>query len=782
MKTPYRYSIKDIDGNYYKVSDIGEIQTQTTPYYFYKHIYNWGEIGVRDTRNMRMGGFFRNRTTEVQFVKTLAQVVRYVKYGRGVLHSLTLYVDRLNDDTQDYESYWSSDINLAQTRDERDQIAASLSEGGIHELIKTNEDVEYSFPVTGSDVVSVKVLPQLVRGVSVFTSVTPDDEAPVVPNRSVNIYNMLGYAQLKETVYEVLNSPTYRPVDYFDVMGTNLAMSGGAATSMQFGQPYQEINSDFSSFGIVKVVNTTSKVVDYLMLANVALESVKIKGSINVFIKNTHASSAVDYKVKFYRQPTSGGAVVSVGGGSTNTETINALSQNTFTFVMDETEFAIPANNVLYIVLESLTPSVLQQEYMVQGGMQLIVEFKHRTTEYTTTGFTAYNLLKKLVHKITGDTGINVLSNLLTTPITYADGVDCRPDKILITSSECLQGKTSPVIKISLKNLLTSLQVWFGCGFGIEKGATTNIYDTVRVEAWEYFFKEYISRFPDVLNKIADFTQIDDWYIEPAEDLIFSELKIGYNPAEIDNLNIADDVHTTRVYTTEYNKAANTKEMISPIVASGFPMYEEVFRGVTAKSSQANDTNRVYVIQYNPTAVAGVHTALYSTDISSSAVQTGLTDPTRLLNPGLTPARCAIRNAPYLFSCLPHTDELITTKYNLYYQSTDRNSTYVSRLAYIAPIPEGGDIDVKDQTGFQGKERIFYPEYLYWTAPSKKNYQALWNAKRNGYFNVTTPFNQEDSTELRAFPIESADWTIKNDTFDFKGLLTAGTGIANLKR
>ena len=783
MKTPYRYSVKNDAGLWYTVNN-NIVDTQATPFYFYGYIANWNELGLRDSRNMRMAGFFRNRTSEIQFVKDLALIMRHSKYRRGVNKALTIYIDRLNLTTQDYEPDGSSSINLAQSRDELNQFAAYMAEAGLPELIKTYEDTKYSIPVTGTDVVNVKMLPLKIKGRCVFVSVAPTAESPVVPNRPTAEFNMPGYAKKDEIVYEVLESPTLRPVDYFDVMETNLKTPGGSLTNnvFEFGQPYQQWG-DLST-GIRKLVTSTVTVVDFLLKSNIILYEVRIRGILNVYLKNTHSTSPVNFRFRLYETIYSTGATTLISS-STQVVTLAASSDGTFSFDLSalnaqliSSNYVMPADAVLYLTLHNDTPSITQVEWMAEGGMPLTIDFKHYTSEYTRKGFNAYNLMQKILDKITGG-GIPFVSNLLTAAISYEQGIDCRPDKLLITSSQCLRNVTNPVINISLKELLTSLQVWLGCGLTVERDST-GAYTAVRVEKWDYFYKEEVSF--GVPNTIADFERVSDWYIEPAEEMVFSELKIGFEPAETDEINIVDDVHAAHVYTSSYTKSQQSMDMISPIAACCFAVHKEFLDSATSKDRTFRDNNKSYVIQYSPTHTAGVHNALYSTEISSSALQTGITDPARLLNPGLTPKRCLLRNAYYVLSHIPYTGDLITDNYKLKFQSTERNSQYYSRIATLLGAGEGSDIDINDMALLHGQSRIFWPEYLYWTAPSKNNYKQLWEDNRFGIFRVTLPIPGVNSPVLKAFPIESADWTAQNDEYDFKGLLTAGTDLSVLVR
>lgn len=776
-KVPYRYSIQKDGGDWYGLNN-GVVVAQSTPYYFYAGINNWDELGYRDSRNMRMGGFFRNRTSEVQFYGDMAKVVRHLKYKYGVNQTVKLYIERLNLSTHLYEADGNSDINFAQSRDERDQIAAYMMEGGIPELIKTHEDTVYDIPVTGPDVINVKVLPQLVRGYASFSSVTPEDEGPVTPNRSTDVFNMLGYSQLKEEVFEVLNSPNFRPIDYFDVQATNLAMSGGASTSMERGQPYQERN-DIATGGIVKIVNTTNTLVDYLLKANVAIEKMSLKGEINVFLKNDHASATVNFKINLYQTLFGAGTTTNLNRGSSNTVSVGPLSNNTYTFTMNETDFALAANSALYITLENLTPSVTEVQYMVQGGMPLVIEFQHRTTEYITSGYNVKTLISKVLNRVVDGT-FPFNSTLLSTAISYSAGIDLRPDKMQITSTQCVQGKVDPVISISLKTILDSLSIWLGCGAGLLRDAITMGYSEFRAEAWDFFYKETVASTPNI---IADFTTIEDYYIEEAEDLQFSTLNIGYDPADVDAKNIGDDVHTLHTYASAYTKTAAVKDMICPIKASPFALYNDHFNGYNTKSVATTGSNSTYVIQYRPNqTLPGLYTALYPGDISSAYTVAGIADPARLLNPGVTPKRCLMRNAQYLLSLMSHTDVPGLYKYRLAFCHTDRNTALVSKISTPYVVTESAAIDLLDMVTQQGKARLFYPTYLYFTAPSKLNYKALWEANRFGAFTVKLPFLPVAQPRLTGFPLESADWTAKNDTYDFKVLLTGSNNLANLIR
>jgi hypothetical protein len=317
----------------------------------------------------------------------------------------------------------------------------------------------------------------------------------------------LNYSYFKEDDFlKILASVNYRPVDYFSVIGSFPDAVAAGNANIEFGQPAQERTAgapdNFDTVGVLKVVRSVSERVDYLLKTNVALTSVTVKGEINIYLQNPNVTSS-SFRMHIYKTDYSTGTTTSIYTGET--KTIGAGANNTFTYVINAS-FDIEAGMVLYLVLRRTSGSDVV--WMQQGGQPLTIDYQYLTSQFTVKGLNLYEVGKQLISKATDGTA-TLQSQLLTEAITYAQGIDCRPDSTLILSGDSIIGITDPTIKISLKDYLKAIDCWFCAGLGVED-------NKVVIEKRSYFFKREVSGNENI---IAHFSKLANWIIEDAVDI-----------------------------------------------------------------------------------------------------------------------------------------------------------------------------------------------------------------------------------------------------------------------
>jgi hypothetical protein len=750
MKTPYRYSVS-IGSQWYAVNG-EDVVLQSEPYYFYGYVANWKEIGVEDIRNWRMSGFFRGRASSHQFVKSLAKVIRTIYYTYGVqavkdanYEPAKFHVDRLNTESQSYEADYSSEFDFSSFQDKRDTAQIQLMQGGIEEMIKVNEDVEYEIPVNGSNVKTITIEPIKVRGRSIF--VTANDEVTGATNRAAaatDVYMWPQIAFYTEDFYKIVEGVDNKPLVYQEPITPTYIT----------GQQRNELPALGTSVG-------------YLFRATVALTDVNIKLDLPVFLDNKNSSS-VDVKMAVYRIAfnTATSNLVT----QTAAVTVGGSSSTTHTFSIDHT-FDLAADETIHIVLVKDVQMGSGMEWNWEEAVECKVTYQYQTSQFTVKGLTWNEVGNQLISKATGGAA-TFQSDLLTTAITYKDGIDCRPESLLMLSGESVRGVATPKIRISLKDYLKATDVYFCAGLGVED-------DVVRLEKRSYFFKRLKSS--GAVNLIANLSSLDDWTIEDAEDLRFSELHIGHSlrENEIGELNGKDEFNGVLKFTSSYTKDKKVLDLVSPVSASTYEMYLTYINYITDDTPNKDNKfdNKVFALQYkyNPVTPT-VGTALYPSDISSTYVVSGITDTNRVLNIGLSPKRCLFRHLYWLLSHF-YTTGTNTAEYLLSYQTTDRNPNLQARLSTNISIAEASDTYLDEEAARYGQSRLFYPIYILPETVSPVNYKLLWSNNRYGVF--TTEI--EDVT-LEGYPITSKERNEVPQVHEFKLLLTANNTPTSLIR
>ncbi len=736
LKPYYRYAIKKSSTQYYMVEN-RDVSISNTPYYFYDQVANWEDLGIIDIRNMRMSGFFRNRAENVQFVKNLAKIMRYVWFHYGVQGKATFVLYRLNSTTQQYELDSESDVDFSSAIDERLQFTAELMQTGVQELIKTNEEVIYEIPVTGPALKTVELAPMRMRGKTVF--VTVDDENSS-GNRIMDDYNWPAIMMHDDDYIKVLEAVDYKPITFMDPL----------APTFIVGQQRNEVSG-------------LGNYVGFLFASNLDLENVSLNFDLPIFLDNK-AGSNTDFTLKIYQadnQARTGGGANWTPLHSSNTVSLAGGNSTTATFSINHT-FDLAKDKVIHIILEKSNANACEYHWETQFVFNMTYEYF--SSKYRVKGLDWFEIGKQLVNKMTNGAAV-LNSSLLQQSIPYADNWDCDPSKLIMLSSASVKGKANPVIKISYKDYLNTTDILLCAGCGIEKSYDDNI---VNIEKRLHYFKEKNGANDNLIAHLSSITK--EWRIKPASDLMYSEIEIGFRALDDSDVNAKEEPNGILRFTTAYSKEPNKKSLISTVSASGFLMYQTYINYATDPSGDAGSDNENFVLQHTGNQVNGIYSALYPKDITGNYAIYNTTDGNYVVNPGLTPKRCLLRRAYYELGFFYGND---ADSYVMKYASGEMNTEYGSKLA-------AGGIVVDEAENFNLTDygtRLFYPYYLEVPTDSARNYRQAWEQNRYGIFSQTV-----NGVLLKGFPIESSDRNYKPRIQEYKQLLSKGNNLPLLIR
>lgn len=757
MKPPYRYSIS-FNGKWYGLNG-NDVQLFNEPYYFYGYIANWKEIGIEDVRNWEYSGIFRNHEPQaLQLVKAMAKVVRAIYYTYGVqahTDSLSepakLHIDKLNTTSQGYETDYESEFDFVQAQDERDQFTTKLLQGGLQELIRNNEDVKYSIPVSGSAVKTIAIdQPQRLKGRALFSTVAFKDGSGAIASANTAEVNWPAYTFVTEDALP-LNADNDRPVSYF-------APLHSITTGVRPAQ------------GQFLWSNSFNDARNYLLYAETNLYNVRVQGRIQYSFVNNEASDITMryelWEVTYNKGAgNSGSSPTAIAGTGQNVVVGAGLTVNNH--VDFDFTFNLSQGKVLQLVVLKLASPALDVDFAYEDAYSLNITYEYFPAAYTVKGINLYDIGTQLINKVTGGLG-TFQSNLLSYPITYKEGIDCRPESVLLMSGRSLRGKSDAEIKISLKEYLKICDVLFCSGMGIEGSK-------VLLEKKSYFFQR--TKANGNTNLIAHLDKLQNWIIEDAVDIRFNELHIGYRDDidEAGGLNGNEEFNTTLKFTSSLTKNKNIYELICPADASGYKIFKAHVQNINSPDNDNKNDNSLFLLQYkyNP-ATPSVGTALYPSDISASYQVSGVTDTNRVLNIGLSPKRCLIRHLYWLLSHF-YNSHANTDDYLLKYQTTDRNPNLQARLSTNLSIAEASDVYLDQEATNYGQSRLFYPIYVKPETVSPDNYKQRWADNRYGVF----------TTDIEGVTVEGYPLTVKErnrvpKVHEAKLLLTANNNLTDL--
>jgi len=701
MNPYYRLSLKKDSNTYFAVVNNAVIE-RTQPYYLENAPENWEAIGVKDERNMRMFGFVRSYTSEgFDFPLDGKQILLYAWLNYGNAGVVKFYVESLNTTTGLYELDFIADLALNTSSSALLKFTVKALETGVSAKIKSRENITYEIPVTTANgAETIDVLPYTVLGEYRFITQWPVRIAGTSTSSlatSAQMFKVAAY-YVGRTIVAVSDTPDNEPVSNNPAANNN-AITGQDFENMTGGGGY-------------------SNQYNYLFYANTAIKELIVKTTIPFYVANNSGTNS-RFKLSISKMDSSG---FQTNLYSVYSAVINAGTNSNFSLTLDNT--ASPATlaigDALIIEATMETPAARNINVAWEQGKYINITFQHYTDSFQVKGIPWHKVWKKLIELIT-DGDATFVSNLLTVPMSFVDGIDLDPSMLYLLSGDSIRGISDAKIKVTLRDLFKSTFLMVGAAsMGVED-------NKVVVEKPQYFL--------DTTKEIADLGEVSDCVITPADDFVFNSLKIGYNSYDYDDLNGKDEPNTTQYYQLPLLTDKKECDWVSPIRADGLGIFYTWVNYALAPNKDNSSDNTLFALQAIRTG--GVLRALYPKDISSSAQVSGVLEPTRLLNVGLTPKHLLIRNGSMLQS-------FFFSQENDYmkFQTTDKNYKLVTKITTSDYITENADIQIK-KLG----PRLFYPVYYNTKNESTPNYRQDWARNRNGYFSFTW-----QKQKLKGFP------------------------------
>ena len=162
MAFPKLYEFYITNGtDYFYVDNSGAVANTLTPTPIVYAPDNWNDISVTFERGWNYYGLFRQFTSEFQFVKDGATILRWAYYlSSGIEGELRLVVKKFNTQASiyDYEDYIDCAIDFSTFMDSFDKVSVTLVEAGFITKLKARENSEYAIDVQSNpDVIWVKM-------------------------------------------------------------------------------------------------------------------------------------------------------------------------------------------------------------------------------------------------------------------------------------------------------------------------------------------------------------------------------------------------------------------------------------------------------------------------------------------------------------------------------------------------------------------------------------------------------------------------------------------------
>lgn len=157
---PYQFFITN-GVDYFYVNNTGAVANTITPTPLVYAPDNWNEVSITFERGWTYYGLFRQYSSEFEFVKDGAKILRWAYYlTSGIETELKLVIKKFNKTIAvfDYEDYIECEFDMSTFNDTFDAVSVNLIEGGFISKLKARENTEYPIEVqNNADVIWVKM-------------------------------------------------------------------------------------------------------------------------------------------------------------------------------------------------------------------------------------------------------------------------------------------------------------------------------------------------------------------------------------------------------------------------------------------------------------------------------------------------------------------------------------------------------------------------------------------------------------------------------------------------
>lgn len=742
MKDLVRISFKKDNATWYAAHG-NTVSESATPYYLQQCLENWDKVGIEHNRNMRYGSLFATASLEsYQFVNEAALILRYVYYTSGLAAKVVFSVEVLDTTSQEYQPMISSHIDWTSFKDERLRVNVTMLEDSVVTLVKNRENIEYNIPVTGSKVKTVRVKPQHAPGSIRFTSQwPPQNAAPGTLNETITGPSQVYMIYVDKSSIAVDAAP-----DYVAVVPSPPDNNIGKYTE---GQIYTS--------GIYES--------NYLFKSTVPLSNVQITGTFHFGV--TNAGNPATFRLRFPIEDSRG---VGTGLAGEVTQAIAANASVNFSLSVNIGPFTMGAGEHLSMTVfidDGTHSGYYPVDIAWESDDDLVVAFVNETNTYTVQGLPLLEVARQVVQNVT-DNKAAINSSLLINGRGYSSFYDLDPSKLVLVSENSITAQPDANIKISLKTLMDMMDAIMGAGVEINADDPSNVY--VAIEERSAFYRAGSN------DMIADVEELNDCIFNHADDMVYGELKVGYQVDEYSGTGTSQDntgryeYNTMNDYMLPTNAGNKTLELISPVRADGIGLYNtwsdyflrDKDRNTRSSAGNVGDA-KLFLLQITGTKnTAGEDVATYAQDIKSNATVSGLVSPLDMLNPGLTPARCLYRNGKWINSLFFGQD-----MDSIKWISSELNAGLAANVM-AGNVVEKADVMLGALT-----TGVFYPVYAEFKTAGIKNYMQAFTNNRHGYIS----FNWQ-GMNYKMFPIKTSVMLAKPTEYTFRGILCRSNDLA----
>ena len=570
----------------------------------------WNAEKINWERSTKYFGMFRKFTIPLQFVKFGATLIRSAFYTDGYNAEVALVVKKRNRKTNVFETEYTGKIDFATFKDFKDYVEVSCIEGGLSADLMRFENTQFSVPFPDGYRPLIDWYGQ-VSNFETFDIASPqqlyDDQVIAIPDPTVVERRI--YTAFQDNTFKDINAGTISLEDY----GTG-------------GTPW---------YGGIIIERDCGLTIEWHPGTRV----------ISIYDEATSPGS-VQYRYREMMYLVRGGTEIALC--KTNNEYFTVTAGNEWQQFYPTTElydavtgdplpnniypltgyydFQIGDKIVIRPEIRHAAPADYYWRYDNNSAERLTVSIYDRLEFTEIPAWKPKDLFAALADKMGG---YAVKSDFLDTCKTMIlPTVAIRDRKSISATTET---------KTSIADLFKSIFVTDEIGMGVE---VINGVETLVIESLDYFLSSSV---------IHDFGNVTNFQLEPASDLIPSQINVGYNLAKSDTYYGRYEFNGMESWRTPAKILKNEFDWISPyrgdilgvdmVRLEAMKLTKNKSDEIASKGTQSDD--QIFLVDVNYSYADDDHDHYY---IARDYDINNFPWPETAGNIRLTPKRCLLRH------------------------------------------------------------------------------------------------------------------------------------------
>jgi hypothetical protein len=652
----------------------------------------WIDEALQSERDMVYFGLMRTFSIPLKFVKEGARILRTALYTDGIKANVGIEIYKRNVHTNVFELKVTGKMTFVKFNDNKADTTfeCEIIEGGIFEDFKNKLDTNYFIECDGLTKLTYNGIS------STFETVNQLQKGQGYPWYNESTIPPPGSAALANPL-----TFTFMENDFADYQGGYLAFHN---YTIDFSNPYNPVPVPSTIYPIeilkdckIRITATPSNVACYQSNTNGGWLTMGYKYQIYKIYGGVHQivmQSAVTYITTNMGDPF---ISFTLPCDEIDTGTIDVVAGEKYYVALYR--YFVGSDMGGY----SYQPNDVQFWINWDGAISLSTQITAPLPEDTFNCMTGIQVFTELA-KIIGN--YPVKSDFLTNFETDTHGINILKQQLCFLGGFSIR-KTATremFLLMNLRKFIQFMRVAFGCGFGIEK---INGVETMVIEEIDYF-----------LNKSNTYSLPNNTAINVslADELIYSEIKIGYNKYDYDDTFGLDEFNGSLNFKTPVTDKTSTLELISEIRADGagidFVRKMELAKNAGTKivltEKDTKGDNDVWCV-FSKYSFSIKQVKIYES-VNTYTMATGTTYPNHQVNYFLSPKRCLLRNGALIRSFLwGYSTEKLT------YLTTENNPALAVQMdGEPTAITEIEDVNINTLSA-----ALFYPIYFTFSVPGK---------------------------------------------------------------